>query len=166
MKKEDMERLFYLIFFVCLISFVIITSILLRKNIGVCKTVEKLTFETKILYEKIDELQNKLQKYNLLKTVTVSAYNPHTNQCDDTPYTTAIMEKVKPGIVAVSRDLWESGWTFGKKIYIEDLGVFRIADFMNKRYVASIDIFMWDKKEALKFGIKTKKACLILDENK
>ena len=68
------------------------------------------------------------------------------------PDITAAMIKVKPGIVAVSRDLFESGWVFGKKVYIDGLGIFTIGDLMNKRWVKRIDILMFDKEQASEFG--------------
>ena len=44
------------------------------------------------------------------------------------------MRKVRQGTIAVSRDLFDQGWVFGRKVRIEGLGIFEINDLMNKRF--------------------------------
>lgn len=89
---------------------------------------------------------------------TVTAYNAEVGQTDSTPTITAFGTKVKHRTIAVSRDLHKKGWTVGKKVVINGdvpdkyKGVYVINDLMNKRYKRSIDIFMWKKREAKKFG--------------
>ena len=95
------------------------------------------------------------------KELTVTAYTPSTDECDMDPNITASMQKVRPGTVAVSRDLFNQGWVFGKKIYIEGYGIFEITDLMNKRWIERIDIVMFSKKEAKKFGVKQRKVALL-----
>jgi 3D (Asp-Asp-Asp) domain-containing protein len=108
----------------------------------------------------IEGLENLLvSKYQ--KDVTVTAYTASVKECDGTPHQTAVMTKPRPGTVAVSRDLFNSGWTFGKKVYIPGHGVFTIADLMNERHTLSIDIFMGKRKEAIAFGKNIRKAVLI-----
>jgi len=96
-----------------------------------------------------------------ITNATVTAYTPSKEECDNDPEITASMRKVKPGTVAVSHDLFKSGWVFGKKIYIENLGIFEINDLMNRRWNKRIDIVMFDKKQARKFGKKNKAAALL-----
>jgi 3D (Asp-Asp-Asp) domain-containing protein len=71
------------------------------------------------------------------------------------------MRKVRSGTIAVSRDLFDQGWVFGRKVRIEGLGIFEINDLMNKRYHQRIDIFMWDESRARQFGRKNIKAALL-----
>lgn len=96
-----------------------------------------------------------------VRTVTVTAYNPTTDQCDDDPLIAASMRKVRQGTIAVSRDLFDQGWVFGRKVRIEGLGIFEINDLMNKRFTQRIDIFMWDENEARQFGKKNIRAALL-----
>lgn len=93
--------------------------------------------------------------------VTVTAYNPVEDQCDEDPLIAASMRKVREGTVAVSRDLFDQGWVFGKKVRIEGLGIFEINDLMNKRYSKRIDIFMWDEGKARQFGKRASRAALL-----
>ncbi|MBG0777425.1 MAG: 3D domain-containing protein [Desulfovibrionaceae bacterium] len=86
------------------------------------------------------------------RIVTVTAYSPRTTETDDTPFQTASNRRVRHGIVAVSRDLFDEGWVFGRKVYIKELGIFTIEDLMAKEKRNQIDIFMFDTSQALKFG--------------
>lgn len=117
---------------------------------------------------KVKELLRMVQQKDFMiqsmtrgRVCTISAYSPTVSQTDSTPFITANNKRVRDGIVAVSRDLFSSGWKFGRKIYIKDLGVFTIDDLMNKRMRNSVDIFMFDTKEALQFGRKKLRAYLL-----
>lgn len=94
---------------------------------------------------------------------TVTAYSARRAETDHTPHITACQETIKRGSVAVSRDLFLHGWTFGKKIYIYQHGVFTIADLMNARFHNSVDIFMPCTQDALKFGKKEGVFVCLLD---
>lgn len=104
-----------------------------------------------------EERQNLLRQMAELKDIkvtelTITAYSPTVEECDGDPFITASMRRVRPGIVAVSRDLFAQGWVFGKKVYVKGHGVFEIADLMNKRYTKRMDIFFQDTGEARRFG--------------
>lgn len=86
------------------------------------------------------------------RTLTVTAYSPTRDQCDDTPFVTASNNRVREGICAVSRDLYSKGWGFGKRVFVEGHGVFVIDDLMGQRAEQQIDIFMRDRDQALEFG--------------
>lgn len=88
------------------------------------------------------------------KVLTVTAYSPRTGETDDTPYHTATNTRVRPGIVAVSRDLFDEGWVFGRKVYIKGMGVFTIDDLMHERKRNQVDIFMYETDKALDFGLR------------
>lgn len=96
-----------------------------------------------------------------VQQVTVTAYNPAFDQTDGDPLMTASMRKVRVGTVAVSRDLFDQGWVFGKKVRIEGLGIFEINDLMSPRFTKRVDVFMWDEKEAQAFGKRRIKVALL-----
>ena len=122
--------------------------------------VQKTAEARKELVEEARLLQ-KAKNMSPVRTVTVTAYNPTTDQCDEDPLIAASMRKVRSGTIAVSRDLFDQGWVFGRKVRIEGLGIFEINDLMNKRYTQRIDIFMWDEGQAKEFGRKSAKAALL-----
>jgi len=149
-----------------------------------CATIVILAVVVVIKQQKIDDLRHKLalteqtaQARKLLveearllqkvmsappvRKVVVTAYNPTTSQCDEDPLIAASMRKVRAGTIAVSRDLFDQGWVFGRKVRIEGLGIFEINDLMNKRFSQRIDIFMWDEGQARQFGKKNIKAALL-----
>lgn len=95
------------------------------------------------------------------QNVTVTAYSPRNEETDDSPYRTATNNLVRSGIVAVSRDLFDAGWVFGKQVYIKNYGVFTIDDLMHQRKTNQIDIFMHDTESALRFGRKQLDAYLL-----
>ncbi|MFW5838046.1 MAG: 3D domain-containing protein [Desulfovibrionaceae bacterium] len=95
----------------------------------------------------IDDIKRK-------RTLTVTAYSPRTQETDATPFTTATNNRVRPGIVAVSRDLFNQGWVFGKRVYIKNYGVFVIDDLMASHKKNQVDIFMMETDAALEFGKK------------
>lgn len=105
--------------------------------------------ERQELTRQVAELRNRW-----VKEVTVTAYSPTVEECGPDPQTTASMGKARPGIVAVSRDLFDEGWVFGKKVYVKGHGIFEIADLMSKRYTQRMDIFFPDTNQARQFGKK------------
>ncbi|WP_022663032.1 3D domain-containing protein [Paucidesulfovibrio longus] len=106
-------------------------------------------------------LQKQLLESKRVKSVTITAYNPSEDQCDEDPLVAASMRKVRTGTIAVSRDLFDQGWVFGRKVRIEGLGIFEINDLMNKRFSRSIDVFMWDENQATAFGRRKARAALL-----
>ncbi len=150
----------------------------------VCAVIMILAVVTVVKQQEIDRLRHKLTlseqtseaRKNLVtearllqkamfshpvRDLTVTAYNPTTDQCDSDPLIAASMRKVRSGTIAVSRDLFNQGWVFGRKVRIEGLGIFEINDLMNKRFNQRIDIFMWDEGQARQFGKKTIKTALL-----
>ncbi|MCD4762297.1 3D domain-containing protein [bacterium] len=89
---------------------------------------------------------------------TLSAYNSEVGQCDSTPCITANgFNLCEHGI---EDSVAANFLRFGTKIRIPDLfgeRIFVVRDRMNKRYTDRIDIWMLDKPEAKKFGIKIAK---------
>lgn len=116
---------------------------------------EKQEVEQDVLLEEYD------MSINAARWVDCTAYTASADECDSDPTITASMTKVRPGIIAVSRDLFDQGFVFGKKVYIHGLGIYTIADLMNKRYINRIDVFLGTKKEAKEFGLKQVKISLL-----
>lgn len=88
--------------------------------------------------------------------VVVTAYNPVVAQTDNTPEITASNKRVRPGIVALSRDLeQEFGFRFGDTVVIEGIGCFVFEDRMNKRWTRRVDILMHSREAARKFGVQS-----------
>ena len=106
-------------------------------------------------------VEEKKVSVNAARWVDCTAYTASTDECDGDPTITASMTKVRPGIIAVSRDLFDQGFVFGKKVYIHGLGIYTIADLMNKRYINRIDVFLGTKKAAKEFGLKQMKISLL-----
>jgi len=139
--------------------------------------------EIKKIQDNFEESINKLGAKPLILTVT--AYSPRSNETDDTPYETAFPTRVKPWTIAVSRDLFNYGWTGGKYAYIEGLGpmiinikpldmyikpnqdVVKINDLMAKSrkdgtlQEMHIDIFFDDTEFAFEFGTRTLRVWLL-----
>lgn len=122
--------------------------------------VEQTAEARKLMVEEVRLLQ-KAVSAPPVRVVTVTAYNPTEEQTDSDPLIAASMRKVRSGTIAVSRDLFDQGWVFGRKVRIEGLGIFEINDLMNKRFTKRIDIFMWDEDQARRFGKKNAKAALL-----
>ena len=90
--------------------------------------------------------------------VTATAYNSLSGQTSGHPSEAAWGDTLKPGMkaVAVSRDLLDSGLTYGTKIKIEGLkGTYVVRDKMNARWTKKIDIYMGtSRRDALDWGNK------------
>ncbi len=113
------------------------------------------------IFQKGAEPKAEAQAQRDVLKVTVTAYTPTVDQTDEDPMIAASMRKVRPGTVAVSRDLFDQGWVFGKKIRIEGMGIYEINDLMNPRYSRRVDVFMWDEKKAQAFGKRQTRVALL-----
>ncbi len=85
-------------------------------------------------------------KYKELE-VTATAYNSLAYQTQGNPLITAWGDTLKPGmkVIAVSRDLIDSGLIYGTKVEILGLkGEYIVMDKMNARWRNKIDIYMED----------------------
>ena len=88
--------------------------------------------------------------------VTATAYNSHKSQTLGNPRVAAWGDTLKPGIkaVAVSRDLLDSGLTYGIEVKVEGLsGEYVVTDKMHRRWKKKIDVYMGnDVDKALEWG--------------
>jgi 3D (Asp-Asp-Asp) domain-containing protein len=93
-----------------------------------------------------------LKTIMLYTLVTATVYNADPKQTDDSPFITASnkhINKENPAIhkwIAVSRDLEKLGFTFGKKVCVENAGnmngIWTVEDRMNRRFTHHIDFLV------------------------
>ncbi|MBM3204566.1 hypothetical protein FJZ48_01120 [Candidatus Uhrbacteria bacterium] len=98
----------------------------------------------------------------VLKTIKmdVTAYTSSVEECDSDPFITADGSTTRDGIVATNV------LPFGTKIRIPDYfgdKVFEVHDRMNKRYSYRVDVWMQEKGEMRRFGIKRNASIEILE---
>ena len=115
--------------------------------------LKEIVGEIEFLKERIKEIEDEMLLEDV-KSVNVTAYTLNKEECGEDFTITASMIRAKPGMVAVSRDLFDDGWTFGKRIYISGIGIFTVADLIKSTHKNKIDVLMFNKKAAKKFGIR------------
>lgn len=84
-------------------------------------------------------------------TVATTAYNSEPGQTDSSPFTTANGTRVYDGVIAANF------LKFGTRVRIPDhFGdkVFVVHDRMNARYTQRVDIWMTNKSDAFKWGVR------------
>jgi len=101
---------------------------------------------------KVHSYKNLHPKKTITATVTAYTPAPRENLGRGRKSGTAIGTAIRPGIVAVSRDLLQSGWDFGDRVHIKGLGVFIIEDTMHQRFRRTIDVAVPDLAAARKIG--------------
>ncbi len=117
--------------------------------------VEKSAPGQQLEFEVADKNKpSKKKKTKVTRVVKATAYNAHPRQTDDTPEICAWGDKVRPGIIAISRDLEKSGLTRGKEVHIEGIGKVVVMDRMHRRKRNQIDLYMENHKDAVEFGVK------------
>jgi 3D (Asp-Asp-Asp) domain-containing protein len=90
-----------------------------------------------------------------------TAYNSTPGQTDNSPFITATGTRVRPGVVALSRDLL-GRFPYGTRVTIEDLSgrynnflrgrIFIVEDTMNVRIANTVDVWMGTRYEAMAWG--------------
>ena len=122
--------------------------------------IEDLQLVNKTFQIKINENKKEIQTLKLIInetsniTVKATAYNAVPEQTDNEPDVNACRKYPRIGRIAVSQDLFYKGWTCGKWISIQGLGIFQIDDVMHKRKTDQVDVIMEKVKEAIDFGVK------------
>ncbi len=89
--------------------------------------------------------------------VTVTAYSSTPGQTDSTPFLTANNSRVRPGIIALSRDLLRkytpgAPFEFGDIVELEGIGRFQVEDTMARRFSRRADIWFESTRVALRWG--------------
>lgn len=88
--------------------------------------------------------------------ITVTGYSSEPRQTDSSPFTTASNTQVKPGIIALSRDLLRrytpnAPFAWGDSVVVAGR-TFVVEDSMNKRWSKRADIWFPSTVEARCFG--------------
>lgn len=86
--------------------------------------------------------------------VKATAYNAVPEQTDSTPEICAWGDRVRPGIIAISRDLEGIGLTRGKEVHVQGLGKMIVMDRMHHRKRNQIDLYMDKYEDAVQFGVQ------------
>ncbi len=98
----------------------------------------------------------KVEQKQRVMQVTATAYNSLPGQTLGHPSEAAWGDTLKPGmrVIAVSRDLIDSGLTYRKRVKIDGLpGTYVVIDKMNSRWKRKIDIYMGISiNDALEWG--------------
>ena len=97
---------------------------------------------------------SKKKPTKVTRVVRATAYNAVPEQTDSTPEICAWGDRIKPGIIAISRDLERIGLTRGKEVHIEGIGKRIVMDRMNHRKRNQIDLYMERYEDAVRFGVK------------
>ncbi|MEW6441299.1 MAG: hypothetical protein AB1640_10240 [bacterium] len=84
--------------------------------------------------------------------VRATAYNAEAKQTDSDPTVCAWGDEIRPGTIAVSRDLEAMGLTRGKEVFVEGFGKLTVLDRMHISKHNWIDIYMEEYKDAVNFG--------------
>lgn len=127
-----------------------------------CSTGPEYRAEVARMFVTDQEYLRRLEAQNKpVAIVTVTAYSAEPSQTDSDPDIAASMRRVRPGTVAVSRDLFDKGWVFGRKVRIEGLGIYVINDLMAARHGNSIDIFIGNTQQCQAFGKRRVHAALL-----
>lgn len=85
--------------------------------------------------------------------VDITFYTSRPEETDSTPFITADGTRVRDGIIAISRDLFEH-FDYGDSLFVDGYGWFEVRDCMNKRWKKRVDIWVGSKKVAIRNGKK------------
>jgi 3D (Asp-Asp-Asp) domain-containing protein len=117
--------------------------------------------QTSLIESLMSENEDLRTRLNVVREVTMTGYTPTKKECDADPLIAASMKPVRLGTIAVSRDLFEKGWTFGRRVYIINHGIFQINDLMAKHHQNRIDMFFWKTSDAKRIGTQSVKVALL-----
>lgn len=144
------SSLIVILFILILIKFTPVSNNEYTAKMESIEMLENYKNDIDYFLKEYKELHRKYQELAQINNVTITAYSPSIEETNENPDKTAIMEKPVIGYTcAVSRDLM---YLLGKKIYIENVGVYKVNDLMNKRYKKRIDLCM-NKKDAIAYGV-------------
>ncbi|MCK4305158.1 MAG: 3D domain-containing protein [Candidatus Eisenbacteria sp.] len=91
------------------------------------------------------------------RAIVVTGYTSCPRETDSTPFLTASMTRVRPGCLALSRDLLrtftkDAPFDFGDCVVLPGVGIFIVEDTMNRRWKKRADIWFRSKREARRWG--------------
>lgn len=88
-----------------------------------------------------------------------TAYSSHAAQTDSTPNITATGTRTRPGVVALSPDLRRI-FPYGTRVWLTDpatgrrMGPYVVEDSTSARKTRTVDIWMYSRSEALRWGVR------------
>jgi 3D (Asp-Asp-Asp) domain-containing protein len=86
-----------------------------------------------------------------MSIVTVTAYH----HCPGSKGITASGERVKTGMIAVSRDLERNlNLDFGDQVLLHGYGIFAVKDRMAPRWSKKVDVYLDSQEKARRFGVR------------
>jgi len=102
--------------------------------------------------------------------VTITAYTSEPAYTDDEPFVTATGRMVRPGTLALSRDLLRTftpgaPFDFGDRVRLSRFGEFVVDDTMNPRWSHRVDIWLPTVAEAQEFGKRHGRMFLLESES-
>ncbi|MFH1277717.1 MAG: hypothetical protein ABIK65_05000 [Candidatus Eisenbacteria bacterium] len=110
----------------------------------------------------------RMKRFTLLPPlqVVVTGYSSTPEQTDSTPFLTASMTQVRPGVIALSRDLIrtynpKAPFRYGDRVRVEGIGEFIVEDTMHERYQRRADIWFESVEEAVRWGRKMLRISLL-----
>jgi 3D (Asp-Asp-Asp) domain-containing protein len=127
--------------------------------------IERLQMVVKALNQRIDvnnhqivQFQQRIDEMSIVD-VKATAYNAVPRQTDNDPNVTSCMSVPTVGSIAVSQDLYYKGWTCGKRVHLDQLGIFIVKDVFPKYYKGKlvtnqIDVLTETEEQAFEFGVK------------
>jgi 3D (Asp-Asp-Asp) domain-containing protein len=91
------------------------------------------------------------------RPIVVTGYTSCPRETDSTPHVTASLTRVRPGCLALSRDLLRTftpgaPFDFGDWVVLAGVGVFVVEDTMNARWRNRADIWFQERRMALRWG--------------
>ena len=91
--------------------------------------------------------------------VVVTGYSSTPGQTDSTPFVTAFNTRVRPGVLALSRDLLReftpgAPFSYGDKVELRGVGIFMVEDTMNSRFTKRVDIWFSNRSAARRWGLQ------------
>ena len=89
----------------------------------------------------------------IMEELRTTAYSSRYCETDNSPFITSTGDSVSWGTVAFSRDLL-SKYGYGTVVFVEEMGLFRVSDTMDRRKRSQIDIWFPRTEDARRFGIK------------
>ena len=86
-----------------------------------------------------------------MSIVTVTAYH----HCPGSKGITASGQRVKTGMIAVSRDLERNlNLDFGDQVLLHGFGIFAVQDRMASRWSKKVDVYLDSQEKARRFGVR------------
>lgn len=134
-----------------IITFILVVCFLTTSNVCYAKNFNVNLPKHNKQLSKIKKRKHKIR---------ISAYTKSRRENGNNNLT-ASGKKPKVGYIAISRDLLKNGWEIGKRVYIENMGIFEIQDKMHMKMKNSIDVYMLSRKAALEFGVQTLEVTLL-----